>query len=418
MRLFSKPRSPPVQFTPGRIIENTQEALSVATSFVLQPMIEKATSDEARLRYLLSMGLRMSWFAGQHLFVQSFLIKDNRFLRSLHFDTVFEELMGRVDDEATSQMIYERNTFLSDLFQLLQQDMNNVAEGYYKMPLELQPAHAAKQLDISKGLKKIAHFHADAQLSNIRREKENGIEVRIQFPDAIEDYPEYYLQNFHYQTDGWLSSESAELYDYQVESLFCGGADLMRRQLMTPLLQFCKERQGQLLREQRSFQHLDLACGTGRLASALLENDPSIDCTLSDLSPFYLDEAKKQLELRHPHAKYVPAAAEALPFDDCSFDSISCVYLFHELPQEVRVKALQEIRRVLRPGGKLFFMDSVQQHDVPYKQVLEDFDFYFHEPYYREYTTIDLPAMLAEAGLKVESERLHWISKSIVASSV
>jgi len=368
-------------------------------------------SDKACLRYLLTMGMRMSWFAGQHLFVQSFLIKDNRFLRSLHFDTIIDELMGNVNDKATSNMIYERNTFLSDLLHLLQRDMNNIAEGHYKMPLELQPMHAIKQLDIKQALKKIAHFHADALLSNIRREQGNGKEVQTQFPDAIHDYPEYYLQNFHYQTDGWLSSESAELYDYQVESLFCGGADLMRRQLLTPLLKFRNQRR------QGSFQHLDLACGTGRLAAAIIENDPSIECTLSDLSPFYLDEAKKQLESRHLSAQYVPAAAEDLPFADSSFDSISCVYLFHELPQEVRIKALQEIKRVLRPGGKLFFMDSVQQHDVPYKQVLEDFDFYFHEPYYKQYTTIDLPVMFTEAGLMVESENLHWISKSIIASA-
>ena len=32
--------------------------------------------------------------------------------------------------------------------------------------------------------------------------------------------PRYYMQNFHYQTDGWMSEGSAELYDFQVEVLF------------------------------------------------------------------------------------------------------------------------------------------------------------------------------------------------------
>ena len=44
----------------------------------------------------------------------------------------------------------------------------------------------------------------------------------------------YYLQNFHYQTDGYLSDLSANLYDLQVEILFNGAADAMRRRIITP----------------------------------------------------------------------------------------------------------------------------------------------------------------------------------------
>ena len=48
-------------------------------------------------------------------------------------------------------------------------------------------------------------------------------------------YPDYYLQNFHHQTDGYLSDHSAELYDLQVEILFNGTADAMRRRVIAPL---------------------------------------------------------------------------------------------------------------------------------------------------------------------------------------
>lgn len=60
---------------------------------------------------------------------------------------------------------------------------------------------------------------------------------------------------------------------------------------------------------------------------------------------------------RFETVKYVEAAAENLPFPDKSFDAISCVYLFHELPNAVRREVLTEIYRVLKPGGKLFFVD-------------------------------------------------------------
>jgi hypothetical protein len=55
-------------------------------------------------------------------------------------------------------------------------------------------------------------------------------------PEVAKDgYPSYYLQNFHHQTDGYLSDASANLYDLQVEILFGGSADVMRRRILAPL---------------------------------------------------------------------------------------------------------------------------------------------------------------------------------------
>jgi hypothetical protein len=51
-----------------------------------------------------------------------------------------------------------------------------------------------------------------------------------------EAFPDYYLQNVHHQTDGYLSDHSAALYDLQVEILFHGAADPMRRRLLKPLV--------------------------------------------------------------------------------------------------------------------------------------------------------------------------------------
>ena len=48
-----------------------------------------------------------------------------------------------------------------------------------------------------------------------RRDRRDGLEVRRSFSSP--KYPAYYLQNFHYQTDGWMSAKSAQLYDYQVQ---------------------------------------------------------------------------------------------------------------------------------------------------------------------------------------------------------
>jgi uncharacterized protein YbcC (UPF0753/DUF2309 family) len=53
----------------------------------------------------------------------------------------------------------------------------------------------------------------------------------------------------------------------------------------------------------------------------------------------------------------IMAAAEAVPSVEEHYDAITCVYLFHELPEVVRTRVVQEWFRVLKPGGKVFFID-------------------------------------------------------------
>src|SRR5207302_9745884 len=49
-------------------------------------------------------------------------------------------------------------------------------------------------------------------------------------------YPRYYRRRFHWQPDGWLSAHSARVYDVEVEFLFLGAADVMRRMAVPPLV--------------------------------------------------------------------------------------------------------------------------------------------------------------------------------------
>ena len=54
-----------------------------------------------------------------------------------------------------------------------------------------------------------------------------------------------------------------------------------------------------------------------------------------------MPEAQKLLRRfapANPHIRFVEAAVEGLPFPDASFDAITCVYLFHELPAEIRLQ--------------------------------------------------------------------------------
>src|SRR5437588_728350 len=80
------------------------------------------------------------------------------------------------------------------------------------------------------------------------------------------------------------------------------------------------------------------------------------------------------------------AAAEAIPAPAASFDIVSALYLFHELPGQVRQAVSAEIQRVLKPGGRLILVDSLQTGDEPdYDALLDYFPVAFHEPYYASY---------------------------------
>ena len=69
--------------------------------------------------------------------------------------------------------------------------------------------------------------------------------------------PSYYLQNFHFQSGGWMTDDLARRYDTQVEVLFNGTANATRRQALVPLHEVFAGR------DQRRLRLLDVVCGTG-----------------------------------------------------------------------------------------------------------------------------------------------------------
>ena len=108
-------------------------------------------------------------------------------------------------------------------------------------------------------------------------------------PDA---YPSYYLQNFHHQTDGYLSDHSASLYDLQVEILFNGSTDPMRRRILRPLVEGIRPFTS---RAAGSLRVLDVATGTGRTLRQLRGALPQAQLIGLDLSVAYLRQANRWL---------------------------------------------------------------------------------------------------------------------------
>ena len=223
-------------------------------------------------------------------------------------------------------------------------------------------------------------------------------------------YPDYYLQNFHHQTDGYLSETSASLYDLQVEILFNGTADPMRRRVLAPLLQglqsFGDRPQGQL-------RILDVATGTGRTLRQLRGALPQAQLVGLDLSHAYLRQANRWLsQLPGELPQLVQGNAEAMPFIDGGFEAVTCVFLFHELPPEARQNVLEQCFRLLVPGGTLVLADSVQLADSPQFEVaMENFRRVFHEPYYPEYIRDDIDQRLHQAGFEPVTASSHFMTR-------
>jgi ubiquinone/menaquinone biosynthesis C-methylase UbiE len=280
-------------------------------------------------------------------------------------------------------------------------DLANAERGLYPPPRDHGGSLAAL-------LARSRAFFADLPVAAERKAEGRGTEV---YSDALaEELPAYFLQNFHYQTGGYLTPESAKLYDMQVEVLFSGTANAMRRQCLVPIAEFMRGK------DQRKLKLLDVASGTGRFVRFVKQAFPRLKVTASDLSQAYLDEARAHVK-PYGGVSFETAKAEALPFPDASFDIVTCIYLFHEVPPSVRRQIGQEFARALKPGGLLVFMDSLQTGDVPVLDAtLESFPANFHEPFYESYLAEDLKAIFQEAGLKPVSADPIFLSKRVVAT--
>lgn len=228
---------------------------------------------------------------------------------------------------------------------------------------------------------------------------------------STDEYPSYYVQNFHHQTDGYLGEMSANLYDLQVEILFNGSADPMRRRILAPLKQHIDSLTG------TTAKVLDVACGTGRTLKMIRDTLPQTSLYGVDLSPTYLRKANELLS-KEPGTlpQLIQANAEALPYLDNYFEATVSVFLFHELPAEVRQTVIDECYRVTKPGGVFIICDSIQKLDTPeFAPMMENFPNMFHEPYYRHYSTDDIMARLESAGFSDVTVFNHFMSKYWVA---
>jgi ubiquinone/menaquinone biosynthesis C-methylase UbiE len=291
------------------------------------------------------------------------------------------------------------NELLVDVAALFRRDGDNVAAGLYPVPDDGDGGWPDR-------MRRLRVFLADVGPAGARRAGAGRTEVAA-LPGAG-GLPDYYLHDFHFQDGGYLTEASARLYDTQVETLFLGAANAMRRQALVPLVRHFAHV------DQRRARLLDIGCGTGRFLHLARQALPAIEAVGVDLSGAYLGEAARLLGPRRG-VQLIEAPGEALPLGDRSIDAATAIFVFHELPAEIRRLVAAEAARVLKPGAPFVLVDSLQTGDRPdWDGILDGFGRSFNEPYYRSYLEDDLEECFADAGLALTASWQAFLAKVMV----
>jgi ubiquinone/menaquinone biosynthesis C-methylase UbiE len=145
---------------------------------------------------------------------------------------------------------------------------------------------------------------------------------------------------------------------------------------------------------------LDVATGTGYTAFGFAPHVRQV--TGLDVSSGMLAEARQRAAQQDiANVTFIEGAAESMPFPDGEFDLVTCriaPHHFLSVPQ-----FLQEVRRVLRPGGRLALADTTAPDD-PEVDAWQNMVEALRDPsHVRNYTRTEWERFVAEAGLTIEA---------------
>lgn len=321
-------------------------------------------------------------------------------LRSTHFALQQLGLQLYKQPNLSEKHKPDLRKILPEIYKLLKEDSENIEKGIY-------PIDVLKPEKYRRHLIRYPQIILDAFQVTKRRKNKKAHEFDNESREFLKDVPEYYQRNFHYQSGGYLTQKSAELYEHQVEILFAGAGDAMRRMII-PMLKEKYPGDGEGL------HFLEVAAGTGRLTRFMKLAFPKVRITVMDLSFPYLKKAQQNLS-DFSRINFLQGAAEELPFSDKTFDAVFSCFLFHELPFEVRKKVILEGQRVLKPGGAYGLVDSIQNEDArDLTWALEQFPTNFHEPFFKNYVMNPIEGQLIHAGFKDVKNHRGFFSKAVL----
>ena len=151
---------------------------------------------------------------------------------------------------------------------------------------------------------------------------------------------------------------------------------------------------------QSSGATLEVAIGTGL---NLPEYPAEVSLTGIDLSPDMLALARQRAVDLGRSVELRQGDAQELPFADATFDTVVCTYALCSVPDEVRT--IDEMVRVLRPGGRLILVDHIRSSVPPILWIQRLIEWLSPKMVERELTRRPLPQVLAAGMELVRSDR-------------
>jgi ubiquinone/menaquinone biosynthesis C-methylase UbiE len=143
---------------------------------------------------------------------------------------------------------------------------------------------------------------------------------------------------------------------------------------------------------------LDVGCGTGSLAIVAKRQVGTAGMVHGiDPSPEMLARADNKARKAGIEVGFTNAAAQALPFPDAQFDVVLSTLMLHHLPRKGRQQCVGEIRRVLKPGGRVLAVDF----GASAREAREGRGFLAHFHRHGHVKLHDINALLSEAGFSV-----------------
>lgn len=115
---------------------------------------------------------------------------------------------------------------------------------------------------------------------------------------------------------------------------------------------------------ERGHRVLDLGCGTATLTIMIKKTYPEAEVVGLDIDPRILEIARSKIADAGVDIKLDEGSAVELPYPDGYFDRVVSSLFIHHLAHEDKIRAFEEIFRVLKPGGEFHVADFGKPHNA------------------------------------------------------